>query len=426
MLEYKAVRCQILSPINDVSCHFVKDALLLMQRQSAQHDWVFLWVGEFHRANLSGLPEDLVIEDRRHFLALPGFIDLHFHWVQDEVRLMPKESLLDWLKNYTWPYEKKFESVEFSDAKAREFSLYLEKVGTVAGACYGSLHPHTVEHALSFFKGDFILGNALMTHESPEYLTHSEGDALKSVDDLSKSYRHRYALTPRFAPTVSPSLMKEASKLIQKRECFIQSHLSETQTECDYVVGLYRKKYPGFEKTQNYTEIYDRCGLLGPRSIMGHGIYLEDQELKRLAETQTVIAHCPTSNAPVEQQGLGSGLFDFQRAEKFGVRWGLGSDIGGGPYLSMFDVMDSFVKQNQHIKLKNPFLKALNRATNESAKILNLPNLGSLEPGKKATFLLLELDKDLRQIDCPDKLLSMIPNPDRKEVCVETIYAGND
>jgi guanine deaminase len=133
--------------------------------------------------------------------------------------------------------------------------------------------------------------------------------------------------------------------------------------------------------------------MLGSRSLMGHGIYLSAPELKVLSRTKTAIVHCPTSNAPIEEQGLGSGLFDFKQVEKAKVNWALGSDIGGGPFLSMLDVMRSFVHQNgrQGI-LGATYVKALYRATLAGAEILGLKNqCGNLDRGKFADFVVLPL-----------------------------------
>ena len=74
---------------------------------------------------------------------------------------------------------------------------------------------------------------------------------------------------------------------------------------------------------------------------------MADNEWKLLADSGSRIASCPSSNAPIEQLGIGSGLFDFEKAELMGVPEALVSDIGGGPFLSMFDVMRSFVLQNK-------------------------------------------------------------------------------
>ena len=59
------------------------------------------------------------------------------------------------------------------------------------------------------------------------------------------------------------------------------------------------------------------------------------------------MAHCPTSNAPIRQGGAWVGLFDLKTISKAKIPWGLGSDIGAGPHLSMIDVMNSFVKQQK-------------------------------------------------------------------------------
>ena len=54
-----------------------------------------------------------------------------------------------------------------------------------------------------------------------------------------------------------------------------------------------------------------------------------------------------------QKKGLGSGLFDLKTISKNKIRWALGSDIGAGPYLSMVDVMNSFVSQHKKTGLAN-------------------------------------------------------------------------
>lgn len=340
-------------------------------------------------------------------LVIPTFFDMHFHWVQDDVRLMPKDSLLEWLSKYTWPYESKFKDKKYASDKAQLFARELVRVGTLGGACYSSLHAHATDLAMKEFVGDFIVGNVLMDMNSPEYLTHTTKEGLKSVESLAKKYKERYALTPRFAPTTSPELMKQGAKFARKNKSFIQTHLSETPNEIDYVLSIY-KKLKGFEKVKSYTEIYEKTDILSSKTIMGHGIYLNDQELKTLAKTKTAIAHCPTSNAPVKELGLGSGLFDFKKTEKFKIRWALGSDIGGGPFLSMFDVMKSFVAQNKKKKNGATYEKALYRATLAGAEILNLQKeAGNLGKGKWANFLVLPAPK-IKKNETSESVLKLL------------------
>jgi guanine deaminase len=323
-------------------------------------------------------------------VILPAFFDMHFHWVQDDVREMPKDSLLQWLDLYTFPAETKFADADYAKQKAHEFFRKLVRAGTLGGACYSSIHEHAVDAAMKEVKGDFVIGNVLMNQNSPPALTQSPKESLAITKRLIKKYGQRYVFTPRFAITTDPAVMKSGSKLADQAKCFKQSHLSETPAEIDFVLSWYQQK-PGFEKVANYTEIYAKTGMLGRRSLMGHGIHLSTEELKILSKTKTALIHCPTSNAGINEQGLGSGLFDFRKIEKAKVRWALGSDIGGGPFLSMFDVMRSYVDQNARAKIKGAtFIKALYRATLAGAELLEVEKkAGNLNPKKFASFIVV-------------------------------------
>lgn len=327
-------------------------------------------------------------------IAIPPFYDLHFHWVQEDVRDKPKESLLEWLSNYTWPTEALYKDLNYAKERAQNFKRELLKNGTLGGSIYSSLHDHTVDLALQEFVGEFICGNVLMTMNSPEYLSHTPEVARRSVLSLRKKYGDRYVFTPRFAITTDPLTMRLGHEEFVKSGGWIQSHLCETQAEIEYVLSIY-KKMDGFLDIKTYTEIYDRVGLLSPKTLMAHGIYLTESELLTLQKTDTILVHCPTSNAPVDERGLGSGLFDFNRIDKKGIRWGLGSDIGGGPYLSMFDVIESFVKQNHRAKRFNAsYSMGLFKATIYGARLIN-PATFFLFPNSFATFLLIDSPKKM-------------------------------
>ena len=392
---YKIILCNILNPKSDKSCEFIKNGALVLKR--SESGYKVLEIGK-EKIILPKYASKRSIEvmDTLGKTCMPSFFDTHFHWVQDDVRLMPKKNLLQWLINYTWPYEAKFKDKSYSKDKAQKFAGELASVGTLGGACYASIHAHTASDALKYFVGDFVVGNVLMTMESPDYLTQTKKQAVALVKKQTEKFKEKYAVTPRFAPTTHPEVMKETAALARKNKSFIQTHLSETTNEIDYVLGLY-SKIKGYEKVKTYTDIYKKAKVLGPKTIMGHGIYLSDDELTTLANTKTSIAHCPTSNAPVKQLGLGSGLFNFKKAEKFNIHWSLASDIGGGPFVSMFDVMQSFVAQNEKANVKGAtYTKALYRSTIAGAKALKLDKThGSLEKGKFANFILVNTPKDL-------------------------------
>ncbi len=432
---YKLVLADIINPVNDQLASYYKDGAMLLKRSKSKSSSGFYVDRVGKRLDLIKLVKDSECEilDFRGKLVVPTFVDTHFHWVQDDVCLMPKDNLLQWLKKYTWPAESKFKNKEYTKLKSKFFAKKLLSVGTTAGAVYCSIHQHTVLASAKEFVGDFIFGNVLMTMNSPDYLLQTESDAIASVRELSSKLKKRYALTPRFAPTTSPSVMKMSGKMAKRNGSFIQTHLSETTNEIEYVLSIY-SSFAKFKKVLTYTEIYDRCGLVTDRTIFGHGIHLSDKELKLLSKKGASIAHCPTSNGPIDEFGLGSGLFDFEKCNANKVAWALASDIGGGPFLSMIDVMNSFVYQNKRAKVKSAtYVMALNRATNAGAKILKIKRTGNFKRLNWANFVVIDdifsgrgSDSGEKRLEAAFKTNSGIKARKKTEnVILKTFYKGN-
>src|SRR5262249_2187314 len=138
------------------------------------------------------------------------------------------------------------------------------------------------------------IGQVLMDRNAPAELMRPTEQLLQECAQLAAEYapkqqsRVEFAVTPRFAITCTPELMSGAGKIAQRHESLVQTHLAETEPECLFVEQL----FPG----RTYTQVYEECGLLGPRTIMGHGIHLKNDERDLLRSTQTVIAHCPVAN----------------------------------------------------------------------------------------------------------------------------------
>ena len=420
----------ILNPNNDKKCEYFSEGMLVVKKSKGKAVIKELLPLD---KGLKKYHKQMTKENTKKYKSaaiLPGFFDMHFHWVQDDVRQMPKDSLLEWLQKYTFPTEMKFAKKEYAQKRAKEFFHRLLQVGTLGGACYSSVHEHAVEAALKEVKGDFVIGNVLMNMNSPAELTQSEDQSIKMTERLIKKYGPRHCFTPRFAITTTPKVMKEGSAMADKAKCFKQTHLSETPEEIEFVLSIYRK-LPGFENVKSYTDIYKKTGMLGKKSLMGHGIHLSDAELKILRATGTSVIHCPTSNAPLSERGLGSGLFDFRKIEKAKVKWALGSDIGGGPFLSMLDVMRSFVDQNKKEKIAGAtFVKALYRSTLAGAEIFGLAKKkGNLTPGKEANFIIIPFKGKAPMT--AEALLKKIILPHQKvreayEQAVSTVVLGGE
>jgi guanine deaminase len=161
----------------------------------------------------------------------------------------------------------------------------------------------------------------------------------------------------------------------------VHSHVAENVAE----VELIRQLYPW---SRSYLDVYDRFGLLKPDSIYAHGIYLDAQDRRRMAERDTAIAFCPTSNL-----FLGSGLLDLRQALDAGVRVAMGTDVGGGTSFSMLRTLGS-AYQVAHLKgyVLSP-LRAFYLATLAGARALGLAQqVGNFAPGKEADFIVLDAD----------------------------------
>lgn len=154
-----------------------------------------------------------------------------------------------------------------------------------------------------------------------------EGERLCSRWHGAAHGRLRYAFSPRFALTCSSELMRATGELARDTGAFIQTHLAENPVE----LAAVRISFPN---AIDYTHVYEEHGLLGPRTIVGHAIYLSDREYRAIRETGTKVAHCPTANL-----FLRSGVMDWSRMRSEGIAIGPGSDVGAGPELNPWQVM---------------------------------------------------------------------------------------
>jgi len=140
-------------------------------------------------------------------------------------------------------------------------------------------------------------------------------------------------------------------------------------------------------------DVYDRAGGLGARTILAHAVHLTDRELARLVETDTRVAHCPSSNL-----FLASGIMPLARFREAGLRIGLGSDVAGGPDPSLFTVMQIGAYAQAALRTvageTRPVLgplEWLRAGTLDGAAALGIDDrIGSLETGKDADLIAVD------------------------------------
>ncbi|MGG5870614.1 guanine deaminase [Pseudomonas peli] len=340
-----------------------------------------------HAADLLPMLKGVEITEYRDALITPGFIDTHIHYPQTGMIASYGEQLLDWLNTYTFPTEQQFADKAHAADVAGIFLKELLRNGTTTALVFGSVHKQSVD---AFFEAAealnlcMIAGKVLMDRNAPDYLTDTPESGYADSKELIERWhgkgRLHYAVTPRFAPTSTPEQLTLAGKLLgEYPDLYMHTHLSENRKEIEWVKAL-------FPERKGYLDVYDHYQLIGARSVFAHGVHLCDDECKRLAETGSAVAFCPTSNL-----FLGSGLFDLNKLEQHGVRVGLGTDVGAGTSFSQLQSLNEAYKvmQLQGKKL-DPF-KSLYLATLGGANALYLDDkLGNFESGKDADFVVLD------------------------------------
>jgi len=229
-----------------------------------------------------------------------------------------------------------------------------------------------------------IAGNAVMNRNGPPGLLASAPTAIADSRDLIRRWhgtgRQRYAVTPRFAITSTDEQLAALGALLAEfPTVLMQTHLDENHREIATVKRL-------FPNDPSYTAVYARFGLLGPRSLMGHCIHLEDSEVALLRDTRSVAVFCPTSNL-----FIGSGLFDYDRLKTAGVRISLATDVGGGTSYSMLRTAAEAYKVMQLQGQNLPALAAFDLMTRGNAAALGLESeIGSIIPGAFADLTVLD------------------------------------
>jgi guanine deaminase len=289
--------------------------------------------------NWKNRPSDEQIrwEDQTGKLVTPGFIDVHCHLPQYPVVASGGQELLQWLKKFIFPCERAFNSRK-AETEAPLFFSELKRHGITSAAVYTTIDAKSTQvcfRAAQASRLRIAMGQMMMDVDSyaPKPHKNLTLSVLKESAKLCEQWhrtssgRLTYAFSPRFALTCSATLLRECSKLAKEAGAFIQTHLAENRAELVAVKNL-------FPSCKDYTHVYESLGLLGPRTIMGHAIYLSAREYRALAATDTKVAHCPSSNL-----FLRSGVMAYDRMRENRITVGLASDVAAGPELNPWEVM---------------------------------------------------------------------------------------
>lgn len=366
----------------EASYQYIDDGLLIIKNGKISQ--VGSWL-----ALKDTLPKNAKITNYKNQLILPGFIDTHTHYTQlDVIAVNSGGHLLQWLEQFVYPAEAKFKNQQYAKNAASFFLDELLRNGTTSALIFTTSFPNTVNSLFAAAEQRhmrIITGLVVNDQNISADLIQSPDKAAEWTEELILKWHKKpntrllYAITPLFAPSTSPYLFTKIEALKKKYpDVHIHTHISETMDEVKWVKQIFNMPY---------LAVYDKYHLLGPKTLLAHGIYLTDAEEQRMHDTQTAVGFCATSNL-----FLGSGLFNLARAEKNGVTVGLCTDIGAGTSFSILQTMGEAYKVLQlQDQILSPF-EAFYLATLGGAKALNIDDkVGNFSPGKEADFIILNL-----------------------------------
>ena len=343
--------------------------------------WLLIENGRIHAVQSTEPDPGWERHDHRGQLILPGFIDTHVHMPQIDVIASYGTELLDWLETHTFPAEARFADAAHARAGATLFVDALLAHGTTAAVVFATAHPVSAEALFEAAHKQgmrLVTGKVLQDRHSPDALRDDVVQAERDCTDLIQRWHGRdrlaYAVTVRFAPTSSPEQLAMAGALCAADpSLYLQTHVAENRAEVEWVRQL-------FPEARSYLDVYARAGLLHARSVLAHGIWLDDADRAALHTSGAQIAHSPSSNL-----FLGSGLFDWRSTCTAGAAVSLATDVGGGTSLSMVRTMAEAYKVQAVRGERLTAWVALHAATRGAAEALQLGHeIGVLEPGRMA------------------------------------------
>jgi len=342
----------------------------------------------------------LAVTAIRDRLILPGFIDGHIHFPQTRALGAFGEHLLPWLKKWVFPEEIKYKDRAYARDGARRFFDNLLAAGTTtcqafttaAAVATEELFDEAARRNMRLIAG--ITGiDRVAPADSIDSPDNFYRDSKRLIARYHRQGRGLYAITPRNAHVATHELMAACERLKHEHpDCWVNTHLAETTGECQDM----RELYPD---SADYVAVYEKYGLVGPKFSGGHGIWLSDDEFRRLSASGGAITFCPCSNL-----FLGSGLFRLGRATDPAqrVRLSFGTDVGGGNRFSMLSVLDDSYKVGMlnHGTVKDAAEAERNKLspyrafwsiTQGGAEGLYIDEfVGSFTPGKEADLVVLD------------------------------------
>ncbi len=284
----------------------------------------------------------LPLYDYKDALIFPGMVDLHVHAPQYAFRGMCMDlELMDWLNRYTFPEEEKYEDLEYAEKAYGMFVNAFKKGATTRACIFATRHRYATELLMELMEESGLIsfvGKVNMDREASKALTEDSADIsayttfgwINAVNNRFKNTKP--ILTPRFIPCCTDKLMEELRQIQMAYGIPVQSHLSESKGEIDFVKIL-RPNNSFYGDSYNEYDLFGKNDDIDTdvKTVMAHCVWSTDKEVELMRKNGVFIAHCPASN-----MNLTSGIAPIRKYLNAGINIGLGSDIAGGHSESIF------------------------------------------------------------------------------------------
>ena len=315
------------------------------------------------------LPDEYVglpLYDYGDMLVFPGMVDLHVHAPQYAFRGMCMDlELMDWLNRYTFPEEEKYENLEYAKKAYAMFVDALKTGATTRSCIFATRHRYATELLMQLMEESGLVsyvGKVNMDREASEALTEESADIsafttfgwINATKD--KFENTKPILTPRFIPCCTDKLMEELREIQMAYGIPVQSHLSESKGEIDFVKFL-RPDNPFYGDSYNEYDLFGKNDDINTdvKTVMAHCVWSTDEEVELMRKNGVYVAHCPASN-----MNLTSGIAPIRKYMELGLNIGLGSDVAGGHSDSIFRaITDAIQVSKMYFRMVNEDYKPL-------------------------------------------------------------------
>lgn len=322
------------------------------------------------------------------FLVMPGLVNTHVHAAMSCFRGLSDDlPLMRWLHEVIFPVEACYVNPHLVYWGTLLSSVEMLKNG-ITTFCDGYFFEETAARAAFDIGIRAVLGQGILDFPSPDQPDPSRSQ--ERVQAFLESFpkdrdgRIRPSLFCHAPYTCGPETLEWVKDLCRVRGILFQTHLSETASEVEELT----KKHG--ERPVHYL---DRLGILDEKTLLAHGVWLDESEIETLARRKTPISHAAESNMK-----LASGVAPVPALLGAGITVSLGTDgCASNNDLDIFSEMDKLAKLHKVFKADPvvcPASEVLKMATSNGAAALGMGCLiGSLEAGKKADLIAIDLNQ---------------------------------